>query len=699
MRRLAVCFMALGLVASPALAGGPAGADGPGAADAKSISAPATQPGNSSPAVSANAPAATAEASSTESELRELRELVDSQSKQLQEQQQQMQEQRQEQQQQMQLLEEKLDAMNAAREDPASSPAVPDPNAIGPATSVVAGNLSNGAPSQERNPDQPLSINFKGITLTPGGFMAAETVWRSKALASGINTPFNSAPFAGTSQANTSEFNASGRQSRISMLVEGKLSNVKIGGYYEMDFLSAGVTSNPNESNSYTMRVRQFYAQAAFNNGWTVTGGQMWSLLTETAKGMDNRTEALPQVIDPNYNLGFTWARQYAFRVTKNFGNKVWLGFAVEEPQATLTVHGNPTATCAPANPQVSGSIATCPASALNGTLVVTPTETSGVPTTGTAVILPTVFNNFLVGSFGASGGLYNPLGNYAYNPAPDLVFKAAFEPGFGHYEIFGVLSQFRDRVFPCVTASADPGCGGLAVSAAGAFNNSSTGGGVGANARVSVLNKKVDAGIHFMAGDGIGRYGPGGLPDLTTRYFPSDPGLDGTLAVIRGGQALATLQFHPVPKLDINLYVGGEYAARTAYAKTSGGLPNEGYGGQGLSNYGCSTEILPYAAQSTSASTGIPTGVAGANGFIPGTPQNCTGDTRNLIEGTLSFWYRFYKGPKGTVQFGGQYSNYVRNTWRGVATGTVNGITYTTNGAPHVDENMVFTSFRYVLP
>ena len=54
-----------------------------------------------------------------------------------------------------------------------------------------------------------------------------------------------------------------------------------------------------------------------------------------------------------------------------------------------------------------------------------------------------------------------------------------------------------------------------------------------------------------------------------------------------------------------------------------------------------------------------------------PALLQNCTGDTRNLIEGTVSFWYRFYKGPKGTMQFGMQYSNYVRNTWRGLPTGT----------------------------
>jgi hypothetical protein len=79
--------------------------------------------------------------------------------------------------------------------------------------------------------------------------------------------------------------------------------------------------------------------------------------------------------------------------------------------------------------------------------------------------------------------------------------------------------------------------------------------------------------------------------------------------------------------------------------------------------------------------------------------PQNCTGDTRNLIEGTVNFWYRFYNGPKGRPQWGAQYSNYVRNTWSGVGTGTEAGITCVTNGAPHVDGNMVFASFRCYLP
>ncbi|MGH9756095.1 MAG: hypothetical protein ACRD4M_00010, partial [Candidatus Acidiferrales bacterium] len=105
------------------------------------------------------------------------------------------------------------------------------------------------------------------------------------------------------------------------------------------------------------------------------------------------------------------------------------------------------------------------------------------------------------------------------------------------------------------------------------------------------------------------------------------------------------------------------------------------GYGSTLFNNYGCSTESAP-----------------GGN-YVPGTLSNCTGDTRNIIEGTLGFWYRFYKGPKGTLQWGPQYSYVVRNTWSGVGTGTVNGTVVNTNAAPNGIDNMLFTSFRYYLP
>jgi hypothetical protein len=656
MRALAACILSLGLAVSPALAATGNAADKDPAAGAASSSAPA--------ATANAAPAPKAEASSSEisAELQQLRELLESQAKQL-----------QQQQARMELLEEQLHAANAA--SLAAAPAGADPAGIGPATSVAASsNTSNLAASQDKKSDEPIAIHYKGVTITPGGFMAAETVWRQKALSADVNTPFNSAPFNGASQAHMTEWNTSGRQSRFSLLTEGKLDTVKIGGYYETDFLSSGTTSNDNQSNSYTLRMRQFWGQAAFTNGITVTGGQQWSLLTETTKGMDNRTEALPMVIDAQYNIGFSWARQFGFRVTKNFGNKFWLGASIEEAQSTVTVHGNPTT-------QTATTTLTC-----------TTPGTNGCSAGGTITInLNPTFNNFLVGAFGASGGLYNPLGNYAYNRAPDFIFKAVWEPGFGHYEVFGLVSDFRDRAFPCVFTPGvvgGGGCNGVTTSAFGAFNDSRVGGGGGANARWALRNKKIDVGVHFLGGTGIGRYGSGGLPDLTVRP-------DGTLVPLRNYQALGTLQFHPVPKLDIYMNVGGEYSTRAGYIK-SGSAPNEGYGYQTINNSGCWTETLPLTGPSTSTNLGVPTGVGGTTGFIPGPLGSCTGDTRNLIEGTLGFWYRFYSGPKGRVQFGMQYSNYVRNTWRG-APGTSGNINI--SGQPHSDENMIFTSFRYYLP
>src|SRR5258708_11815098 len=191
--------------------------------------------------------------------------------------------------------------------------------------------------------ESPMALHYKGITITPGGFLVAEFVRRSRALAADVNSPLNSVPMPGASQAITSEFFGSGRQSGVSILAVGRLKSAKIAGYVEADFLSAAVPSNNKQSNSYSLRQRQVWGQAAFDNGWTVTGGQMWSLLTETKKGVDNRSEALPMVIDAQYTAGFSWARQFGMRVSKNFNNKMWLALSMEKPPATISPHGNGT--------------------------------------------------------------------------------------------------------------------------------------------------------------------------------------------------------------------------------------------------------------------------------------------------------------------------------------------------------------------
>jgi hypothetical protein len=320
---------------------------------------------------------------------------------------------------------------------------------------------------------------------------------------------------------------------------------------------------------------------------------------------MDNRTEAPPMTIDPNYNVGFSFTRQFGFRVTKNFANKFWLGFSLENPQAIFAGSGQ---------------------------------------------------NNFVLGSAGTGGGAYNSTANYSFNDSPDFVFKAAAEPGFGHYEIFGVVRRFRDRVYPNATATP--------ASSLGAYNYSTTTAGVGANARVSLFNKHLDIGGHFFGGDGMGRYGAAGLPDVTVNA-------SGTLATLRSAQGLGTVEYHG-KKFDMFFNGGGEFVGKHV---SPFGTKFYGYGLPNANNAGCTLEPVP-----------------GSGGFSPGSVANCSANTRNLVEGSAGFFYRFYKGPKGTVSWGPQYSYLVRNTWAGVG-GPSN------RGEPHATENMFFTQFRYVLP
>jgi hypothetical protein len=691
MRVFLTWLLAFGMIVSPALAG----TDGAG--DAKNTAASTTtttttnaekdKPGESTASAS-KTDAPKAAPSSLEIELQQLRDLIEAQSKLLQSQSEQL----KEQQQRMQVLESEINSGSARDSFSATANSVdPDSHTAGVASTPVAGvptGTASGSP--QLGNESPVAIHFKGITITPGGFLAAETIFRNKAIGADINTPFNNVPFSGNSGGQTTEWNSSARQSRLSMLAEGKLGNVKLSGYVETDFLGAGITSNNNQSNSYVLRLRQGFGQAKFDNGWSITGGQQWSLITETRKAVDNRSEALPLTIDPNYSVGFSWNRQEGFRVAKTFGDKLTLAASVEESAATLTVHGNPTIT----------------------TLSFTNANQSEAETgTTSPVLTATTFNNFLVGAPGISGGLYNPTGTYAYNETPDFIFKAALDPGWGHYEVFGVVSTFRDRVFPCFFANGGFNNGatpnpnfpsipattcpltGTTSPTGGAFNNERTGGGIGVNARVPLLHKKVEAGFHILGGNGIGRYGSAQLSDSTVRG-------DGTLALLRDYQALGTLELHPTPKLDVYFNVGGEYSSRVSNTfpnpfSPTGGTSTAGYGSPAFRNDGCSVEPLPVATPGNPPNT---TAVLGSTGFIPGSLANCAGDARNIIEGTAGFWYRIFNSEKGRIQWGAQYSYFVKNTWSGAA---ANGATVFTpsQSGPHANDNMLFTSFRYYLP
>ncbi len=670
MRVFVTCLLALGLAAGPAWAGD----------DGKTDTASTTKTTSSDKTAATDktaGPSKTAAGESSpviETELQQMRDLLKAQADQLEEQRAALAREEQK----IQDLESRLHVTETTGTASAGSAAAG--NASAGSSEAPAAEAALPAPGQEgtkKSEEGPSSIRFKGITLTPGGFVAAESVYRNHATSADINTPFNSIPYPGNALSKVAENYFTGRQSRLSLLAESKIDTVKLTGYYEADWLGTGVTSNNRQSNSYVMRQRQIFGQAKTDSGWSFTGGQMWSLATENRKGIDNRGEAIPLTIDPQYSVGFTWARQYGFRVVKDFGGKFALAVAVEGPQATIGGRGF--------------------------SLVTTTTVgTASVATTG---------NTFLDAP-GSGAGLFNFIdtSGYTVNKTPDFIIKATLDPGWGHYEVFGIISTFRNRVYPCGVAGTNandtvppvptteidcPVTGLPVVSSVGAFNDTRTGGGIGASFRVPLFTKKVELGLKAVGGDGIGRYGSAQLADLTFRP-------DGTEALIRTGHGLGILEFHVTPMLDIYAYFGAEYAWRAAYqgynsiavtktpaipatadvaaipaTTTTAFKLNQigGYGSPFANNTGCSTENPP------------------SNQLTPSGGGTCAGDTRLIMEGTLGFWHKIYQGPKGGLRWGIQYSYFTRNGWSGNNNGAAPGT------APRAVDNVVLTSFRYYIP
>jgi hypothetical protein len=392
--------------------------------------------------------------------------------------------------------------------------------------------------------ESPMTLRYKGVTIVPVAFFAFENVWRQRSLNSDVNTPFNSIPFMGANEAHVSELQFSGRQSRLGGLFVGDAGPFKLSGYVEADFLGAGTTSNDNQSNSFVLRQRQIWGQAATQSGFAVTGGQMWSLVTEDGRGTDNRTEKLPNTVDAQYTVGFSWARQPAIRFQQRFGTEnsaVTLAASLEQAQITNY-------------------------SATNG---------------------PT---NFFVNGPGQNGGLFNAFnGTPTNNIAPDVIVKGAWDTKVSHVEVGGVARWMRDRYYPAV---ASPATGIPAAPGAAPINNTKFAGGVFGSARVTT-SKYLDLAFQAMAGDGVGRYGSAQLPDVTVH--PT-----GTLEPIRSYHGLFSLEGHATPKLDVYAYFGGEYDQRTVYATGVAASPFTGYGPINNVLTGCNTEVPV-----TSAATG----------------------------------------------------------------------------------------------
>jgi outer membrane murein-binding lipoprotein Lpp len=441
-----------------------------------------------------------------------------------------------------------------------------------------------------QGPTQKGTFQVGGVTITLGGFIEAASIFRSRNEVADITSNLGTGvPLRNQQTYHEAEFRESARQSRLAMLIQGNVDpHQTLAAYFETDFISAGTTSNSNESNSYTLRLRHAFATYDNTNwGFHFLGGQSWSLLTMDKVGIIPRQEAIPYTIEAQYVSGFEWARQAQLRFVKDFGKKVWLGVSFESPQSIYYTSPN-----------------------------ALPTSIGTVNTTN------------------AGGSGLNSTNQYSDDIAPDTIVKLALDPGWGHYEVYGLLKWIHDRV---------------SVVGDGRNNTVAAGGG-GVGMRLPLLpNDRLYFRASALAGYGIGRYGSSQLPDAVLRP-------DGRPQPLPEVEALFGLESTILHKsVDLYAYVGTEQLGREAYV--AGGKAY-GYGNRLYVNSGCGVEL---------------------------SPSTCTGNTSGVWDGTLGFWWRPLVGPFGTAQVGAEYEYLRRNIFSGVG------------GSKGGDDNIVLLSFRYL--
>jgi hypothetical protein len=564
----------------------------------------------------------------------------------------------------------------------------------GAVTDLKTNNTSMAATIQDEQTkvqkqiEHPDALHFKGITISPtGSYVAGETVYRTHATGGDIPTAFSALPYEHADAYALSEFYGDARQSRVALMAEGKPSWGTLRGYYEADWLGTGITSNNNQSNSYVLRERVLWAQAALHNGWAFTGGQLWSLATEDKKGVSNLSSdiLLPMTIDPNYVTGFVWARQYGFRVTKTFDHAAF-GIAAENPQVlyTATLAGNtPYAVLGSAGANGGNYNAAISGCSPSTSIVNYTNESNG----GVNTYLPV---------YKTVNSCAN-ITNVSFNTMPDIIVKAAFDPSaFGHFEIFGIGRYAHETVYPGETTNSNL-YGGLkdivtgltvapALTTAGSYNNSIALGGLGASGRVFLLGNKLTLGLKGLYGPGVGRYGDTTLSDVTSAA-------SGELTPLHNLSALSTVEIAASPRLTLYANYGGDYASRNYGVGSTLGAPSVGksatgiYGGHWAAPSSAPVGYGSYSLNNSSCLTNSAPGYNGSStGYYPG--GSCGAQTKDVQELTVGYWYDFYKGDYGRLRQGIQYGYASRESWSGSASIAAKGI-----------DNMFWTSFRYYLP
>ena len=395
------------------------------------------------------------EKDAVESEIQEMRNLLQSQTQEIHE------------------LRTRLAAVEAGVTAPkeAAAPTAASPaGTIQPPTSAaitpvsISPNVATKLAAPDQNENKALlSFKIGSAEFTPGGFLDFTTLYRSTDVGSGIATAFGSIPFNNQlPQGGLSETRLSGQYSRLSLKVDTHLTeSTTLTGYVETDFLGFQPANAYQTANSDSLRLRVFWADVQHGK-WEVLAGQDWSLLTPNRVGLSPLTPDVFVTLDedPNFQVGLTWARQAQVRVVYHPTSNWAIGLSLENPQQFVP---------------------------------------------GSVVFPSTFFSTQFDNGSGSTSAASSATNTAVPNLHPDIIVKSAFDAhpaGHSlHIEVAGLLRSFR--VLNDFTASPT--------------TNTITGGGGSLNVNYEIIhNLRLVANTFYS--DGGGRYIFGLGPDVVVK-------------------------------------------------------------------------------------------------------------------------------------------------------------------------------------
>jgi hypothetical protein len=411
-------------------------------------------------------------------------------------------------------------ALTLPVEVPAAATAAATPTAKSTATLAA----DTGAPQHS-----PLSFKIGDATFTPLGFLDLTDIFRTEDTGFGIGTTFGSVPYNNVyPAAGLTEDRFSAQNSRIGVRVDAPVGSGTITGYIEADFLGITAANANVTSNSNTLRMRNYFAD--YRRGkFEFLAGQDWSLLTPNRKGLSPYPSDIffSQDMDTNYQVGLTWARQPQIRFIYHPNDSWAIGFSIENAD------------------QLLGSAATTPSAFTGYAAEVDPATGSSLATPPTP------------------------------NVAPDFIFKVATDQNVGgnnwHFDFTGLLSEFK-----LVTPAS-------IVGGTSRQTDTATGGGFEANLNLELVKNFHWIGTAYWS-DGGGRYLYGQGPDLaiyqssTTSPFLPVP--------LKAGSALTGFEAQVTPKTMFYGYYSADYFGQSFSDDPASTTPKlVGYGFTGGAN------------------------------------------------------------------------------------------------------------------